>query len=92
MHMHDATHIFSVFFVSLFALCLFIYLVNEHQQPRQRQSVLYAPNAAPLGNQANLVVAVAEVLGSEPAGVLVTQKTLATRGTRASGPAKHSRS
>ena len=62
-----------------------------HQQPRQRSPVLYAPNAAPSGNLAKPVVAVAAVLGSETAEVLVTQNVV-TRGTRASGPAKHGRS
>ena len=76
----------------LLRVFLFISLTNEHQQPRRRPSVPYVSNAAPSRNLGKAVVAVAEVLGSETAEVLVTQKAVVTRGTRASGPAKHGRS
>ena len=59
-----------------------------HQPRRRRPSVPYAANVAPLGNLGKAAVAVAEVLGSENAEVLVTQD-FNTRGTRASRPVKH---
>ena len=62
-----------------------------HQQPRQRPSVQYAPNAASSRNLGKLVAAAAVVLGSEIAEALVTQN-FATRGTRAFGLAKHGHS
>merc|ERR1712032_1634347 len=58
---------------------------------RRRLPFPHAPDAAPLGNLAKAVVAVAEVLGSKPAEVLVTQNVSA-RGTRVSRPAKHDHS
>ena len=58
------------------------------QQPQHGSLIPYAPNVAPSTNQTKVVVAVAEVLGSKTAEVLVTQN-LITRGTRASRPAKH---
>ena len=51
---------------------LFICLANEHQQPRRRPSVPHVLNAAPSRNLVKPVVAVAAVLGSETAEVLVT--------------------
>ena len=59
-----------------------------HQQPRQRASVSYAPNVASSKNLGKAVVAVAVVLGSETAEVLVVPSSV-TRGTKASRPAKH---
>ena len=61
----------------------------KHQQPPRRlqPSVRYAANAASSRNLGKAVVAVAAVLGSETAEVLVTP-SLITRGTRASGYAK----
>merc|ERR1712032_1489820 len=43
---------------------------------RRRLPFPHAPDAAPLGNLAKAVVAVAEVLGSKPAEVLVTQNII----------------
>ena len=48
----------------------------------------HAPAAELSGNLTKAVVAVAEVLGSETVGVLVTQN-FTTRGMRVSRPAKH---
>ena len=74
-----------------FSISLTNMLTYEHLQPRRRQAYPHAPNAVLSENPARLVVAVAAVLGSETAEVLVTQKFI-TRGTRASRPAKHGRS
>lgn len=57
-------------------------------QSRQRPSVPYAPNVAPSTNPAKEVVVVAVVLGSKTVEVLAKHNTV-TRGTRASGLAKH---
>ena len=70
----------------------FSVLFFEHQQPqRRRPSVTYVPNVAPSRDLVKAVVAVAVVLGSETAEVLVTQNFV-IRGTRASRSAKHGRS
>ena len=63
----------------------------KHQQPSRRPSFPYAPNAASSGDPAKAVAAVAAVLGSEIAAVLITPK-LSTGGTRAWRPAKHGHS
>ena len=67
---------------------LFISSTNEYQQPRRRQSVRYAANAASLGNLGKAVAAVAEVPGSKTVEALVTQD-FSTRGTMACRPVKH---
>ena len=61
---------------------------THHQHERRRLSVPYAANVAPSQNLANLVVAVAAVLGSKAVEVLVTQN-FTTRGTGVSRPVKH---
>ena len=61
---------------------------HTHEQPQRRRLAWYVPNAASSGNLGKSVVAVAAVLGSEIAELLATP-SLITRGTRASGPAKH---
>ena len=80
---------------SLPRVCLFLYATNAHtckyQQPRGQPSVPYVSSAASSGDPAKAVVAVAAVLGSEIAAVLVTAK-LSTGGTRACRPAKHGHS
>ena len=64
-------------------------LIYEQQQPRRRRPTdPHAPNAAPSGNPAGVVVAVAEVLGSEIVAVLVT-KNFVTRGPKACYLATH---
>ena len=65
--------------------------MSQHQQPRRRSSAPRVPNAAPSVKPEKSVVAVAEVLGSATAEVLGTRNPI-TRGTRASGYAKHGRS
>ena len=62
----------------------------KYQQSRRRQSFLHAPSAVPSRNLAKSVVAVAVVLGSKTAEVLVAQTSI-TRGSRASRPAQHGR-
>ena len=69
-------------------LFLWLILAFEHQQPRRRQTDQCAQTAAPSENLARLVVVVVAVLGSETAGILVTEN-FATRGTKACWPAKH---
>ena len=61
---------------------------HEHQQSRRRQASPHAPNVVPSGDPARQVVAVAAVLGSETAEVLVTEN-LVTRGPKASWRAKN---
>ena len=58
---------------------------------RYRQAFLYAANAAKLINLAKLVVAVAAVLGSETAEVMVATNTI-TRGLTVFRPAKDGQS
>ena len=78
--------------VKIFPLLSWLMPHKTPRQTRQRRSPFpYAPDAAPSRNLAKLVVAVAEVLGSETAEVLVTP-SLITRGTRASRSVKHGQS
>ena len=67
---------------------LFDTLINEPQQPRRQPPVPFVANVSPSRNPAKTVVVAAAVLGSETAGVLVTQD-FSTRGTRACRSAKH---
>ena len=62
-----------------------------HEQSRRRQSVWYAADAASSRNPGKTVVALAVVLGSETAEVLVTSSSV-TLGTRAFRCVKHGRS
>ena len=73
-------------FFALFRFCSI--RTRTHQQPRRRLSGPDAQNVAPSENLAKLVVAAAEVPGTEIVEVMVTQK-LSTHGTAASRPAKH---
>ena len=70
----------------MFRIFSFVSLTDAHvrkwQHLRGQPSVPHAPNAASSGDPANSVVAVAAVLGSETAEMLVTQQ-LSTGGTRA---------
>ena len=66
--------------------------INKYYQSRRRRPLSpYAINVAPSRNLEKAVVVVAAVLGSETVEVPATPSSV-TRGTRASGSAKHGRS
>ena len=78
----------ACFFSECNSVIVLISLINACMQHHRRQSVLHAPNAASQRNPAKSVVAVAVVLGSETAEVVVTP-SLVTRGTMACSRAEH---
>ena len=71
--------------------CILTNASYPHKRSQRRQPVWCAPSAEPSRNLGKSVVVVAEVLGFETAEVVVTPSSI-TRGTGASGSAKHGRS